>query len=69
MKDKRRSTWASSSIFIGFILYVLIVIFMTNIISRDRLATQIADGTHEVVWSVNEFGTREVRIMEVGDEN
>ena len=30
-----------------------------------QLAHQIADGTHKVVWSVNEFGTKEVRIVEV----
>lgn len=32
---------------------------------RNQLAHQIAAGTHEVVWSTNEFGTLEVRIEEV----
>lgn len=32
---------------------------------RYQLAHQIAEGTHEVVWSTNEFGTLEVRIEEV----
>jgi len=32
---------------------------------RNQLAHQIAEGTHEVVWSTNEFGTMEVRIVEV----
>lgn len=31
---------------------------------KRKLANQIATGTHEVVWSTNEFGTVEVRIVE-----
>jgi hypothetical protein len=35
---------------------------------RRSLARDIANGTHEIRWDTNEFGTREVRIVEITDD-
>lgn len=36
---------------------------------RMVLARQIAEGTHEVRWDTNEFGTLEVQIVEIANDN
>lgn len=36
--------------------------------SAFDLAEQVANGTHEIRWDTNEFGTREVRIVEITDD-
>jgi len=40
------------------------VIVETSFYSAIDLAEQVADGTHAVEWDINQFGTREVRIVE-----
>jgi len=37
--------------------------------SAIELSEQIADGTHMVEWDINQFGTKEVRIIEKDNAN
>ena len=74
MKQSRRNDYVAGvchALLVALIALVsgsLIVLPMHHHLGRVALARQIAEGTHKVEWTRNDFGTLEVRIVEVDNE-